>query len=597
MLLIAILASRASAAPAGCGIVTAADVAADLDGVDQRLEAQQFDDARGLLVQTRDAMACVEQIVLPSDFARMAHQQALVAFLGQNEEEAVHWGLAANYAVPDAPWPAWADIPSRPLRDDLARAAEPAIAGPSDKALLVPKGGGAFLNGAPLPRPVARSELPALVQIADRSGVVIAAWWQEGPTFPATALGPAGAVQPTPSWFDPEDPLAALAVLRERYGGGEVAATVACTPMTADRFVELVGQASAALDGGDTDGFGAANRQITQDLPCLGEQLPQAEWAQFLVDLAIVEHAVGGDWQEPLRTALIAMPSVDRSAAPDAIRSWAPPTTVARASAPLPDDATYYLDGRQIATVPDTAGGLHVLQRYAHGTWETRLVRSTPFPADWAPAAAIAPPTKAPTDPGLHGHVALAGGFGNEAQALDSPGSYLDAGHDPGGTVGIASAGTVVPGAVGGFWDVAVPLELGVGLHADAYAGAAFALGPLAIVAGGGVSTVGLTAGDRRELEVVGQPHVGVDVGVPLGGVALALGAGGGAIPGAAHALAHVGIEDAGDASVGWFGGVDLAWAHATFAQQSTVPRDVGLTRLTVGVRAGIRFGGLRTGS
>ena len=81
-------------------------------------------------------------------------------------------------------------------------------------------------------------------------------------------------------------------------------------PFTADDVAALAAAANVALDRDDLAAHDQAHDTWRKRAPCITEPINARDWASFLVTVAIVEHAIGSDWQVPLRTALTANPEL-----------------------------------------------------------------------------------------------------------------------------------------------------------------------------------------------------------------------------------------------------------------------------------------------
>lgn len=175
-----------------------------MDEVDAAFAAFQPDQARRLLAALRQEILCLDAVAKPSHLGRFARQMALAAFFQQDEVNALRWGLLQRYAAPSLPWPD--DIgEGHPLRGMLADADEPVLAGPDDMGVAHPKKGAVFMNGHILEAPRARAEVPNLVQVADKKGVLLHSYWQDGAAFSSDVLGPPGTLARAPRWFAPEE--------------------------------------------------------------------------------------------------------------------------------------------------------------------------------------------------------------------------------------------------------------------------------------------------------------------------------------------------------------------------------------------------------
>ncbi len=213
------------------GIFTHDEWTRAMDAADEAFAAFKVDDAKKILVETRKSVPCLDRIVLPSYLGRYARQQALVAFYEQDEITAVRWGMLQRYAAPNMAWPA--DFSEdHPLREILDFADEPALSGPENAGLSFPKKGAVFMNGRLLTEPKARAEVPNLIQVADKSGLILSQFWQDGAAFSDETLGEVGSVPELPKWFVAEDdavasvskpdkqPKSGLKIINLAAGGG-----------------------------------------------------------------------------------------------------------------------------------------------------------------------------------------------------------------------------------------------------------------------------------------------------------------------------------------------------------------------------------------
>lgn len=573
--------------------VTAVQIDGRLDGFDSLLVNDRTDDLIPLVPALKASFLCADRAIKPSAIARFAHDMAIVRFFEQDEDEAVQWAQAAEAAVPGYPWPSVID-PHHPLREMVAAADEPGFGGPTDMALVPPPGVVVFLDGRFIDRPEARVGVPYLVQTFSKGGPA-GSWWQDGAAFPDTILGQ-GTPPKRPGWVWPDEDLkTAIAEAAERYGA-PVAATPekpTCSPMDADAFHARVDAADAALDTDDLIGFGTVYKQLRTDVACLTIAVPREDWARFLVDLAIVENATGQNWQEPLATAIAAHPAVNREQAPPDIRSWTPPAATVLGTDRVPDGATFYVDGRQVATQPDPSG-IHLVQRQIGDTWDTRWLRHQPFPADWMPkapvvAAPIVPttPTKEPSTalvapPNV---LALVAGFGRAGQDAGVSGTYLATVGKGGAALGLATTGHVPVGPIGLFWDA----EGGIdpkGPDGEAWGGLSVGK-TVAVDLGGGFATTTLVVADAPQRFLVPQARLGVDAGLPMGPGVLDLGLAAGGSQAGAHVRVRAGLASA--EGIGWYAGVELGDDVAWFVQDG-VDRSVSASGLHAAARLGLRL-------
>lgn len=182
------------------------------------------------------------------------------------------------------------------------------------------------------------------------------------------------------------------------------------TAMTVDELRGLADRANAALDMDDMVTHARAFTDLRERAECIREPVSAEEWARMLVSLALVEHALGRNWRAPLTAALLAFPGVDHQVGPDDIRNFPLPTPDPTHYIPVADDGIFFLDGRQVTSVPPgDLEGPHLVQSYAEGTWETRYLSDAPYPGNWlAPVSS----TETTTRVGKRSPVPLVAGLG-----------------------------------------------------------------------------------------------------------------------------------------------------------------------------------------
>ena len=159
---------------------------------------------------------------------------------------------------------------------------------------------------------------------------------------------------------------------------------------TVDDLRALADRADTALDADDMVAHARTFTELRQSAECIREPLSAEEWARMLVGLALVRHALDYDWRSPLRSALIAFPAVNHQMGPDDIRNFPLPVVDETYYVPVAGDGIFFLDGRQVSAVPPgDLPGLHIVQSYAEGSWETRYLEDAPYPGNWlAPTSA-----------------------------------------------------------------------------------------------------------------------------------------------------------------------------------------------------------------
>lgn len=217
MLVVAALAVFSVASAQDCPDVDLDDWRDALAATDAAFEAAQLPKVRAILEGTAKVLPCLK-VVVPTDLiGRYARQQAFLRMVDQDGVEATSWFQLARAADPQGSWPPY--VPGRHTARDLSREPAPTQGQVEGLGLVVPEGGGVFLDGRYLVSPTAEAEVPHLLQVANGSGEVTFAAWQQGSVFPDVVLGPPAAVPPAPLWFtDPVDPAVARAERRHnRY--------------------------------------------------------------------------------------------------------------------------------------------------------------------------------------------------------------------------------------------------------------------------------------------------------------------------------------------------------------------------------------------
>ncbi|MBW1878746.1 MAG: hypothetical protein JRJ84_10330 [Deltaproteobacteria bacterium] len=184
----------------------------DMNQVDRFLGDLDIKGAKRKLSDTRRSLRCIDQIVQPSYLARFGRQMALIFFFDQDEDATRRWGLLARYSDASYPWAS--EHPSdHPYREQVETSDDPILGGPRSASLAPPTKGGIFMNGHLLTRPEAPAEVPMFMQVADKKGIVIASFWQDGARFPEVVLGPAGPEPAPPKWWTGSTPAPAPAVV------------------------------------------------------------------------------------------------------------------------------------------------------------------------------------------------------------------------------------------------------------------------------------------------------------------------------------------------------------------------------------------------
>lgn len=172
-----------------------------LNSVDTKIAAFDVEGARVELGVAQLRLTCTSEPVHPNLLARFAREQAYTAFLDQDEDMMLRWQSLALGG--EAPWVVDEEHPFRSTLNDTEKAP---LGGPEGAFLNVPKGGGILLNGRLIDKPLAPIDGPNFVQVFDKSGQRLDAYWQEGGVFPMNYLRADEIASVTPTWYTAPDP-------------------------------------------------------------------------------------------------------------------------------------------------------------------------------------------------------------------------------------------------------------------------------------------------------------------------------------------------------------------------------------------------------
>lgn len=380
---------------------------------------------------------------------------------------------------------------------------------------------------------------------------------------------------------------AAVAIAAATSGAGaELTAQGACSPMDEAAFNAAVADARAFIAEEDLDGYERACLAIEQSASCLTFVPSPEAWGGFLVGLAAVNYYQGGDWRDPLASALAAVPGIDRAVNPEhEIATWTPPAPTPPVGE-VPDGVTLYVDGVETRAVPAPVG-IHLLQvRIGDGALQSTVVRNEPVPDAW-----LVPPEPPDDDVGSPYlvYVSGAGGFARRAQAVDAPGDFAadvsHAGFDAGFGL-FAWFGRRLGAGIDAVATLTSPL--------DVVAGAGIRVGRVGL--GVGAAVVGAHVFEADELRLV-----------PLAAPALTAAAGVGAIdvggsvaawPSLVHATARAGVAIP-TGPVRARAGLGARFARSSFVQpgvvvggsQSGFDRSLAVSELAVLAQIGVGRG------
>jgi len=190
--------AQEEACPADANV---AQLREQIDTATRALTEANLASARPALSRAQFLFVCVPEPADSADLAQFARQMAFLYFYKQDEFSATSWGLLSRYADRKLPWPA--DIlPTHPFRELLEQVEDTPMGGPAALGLLPPKGGGIFLDGRLITEPRANAEVPHLVQVFDKKGALVKAYWQEGAVFSGDLLSSETTPPKPPKWYD-----------------------------------------------------------------------------------------------------------------------------------------------------------------------------------------------------------------------------------------------------------------------------------------------------------------------------------------------------------------------------------------------------------
>ncbi len=141
---------------------------------------------------------CLDKLVEPGLMARFGQQMAMSFFFDQDEAQAERWALLARYTDPKLPYEFDKDHPFMAL---IKAIEDPPYGKVEGKRLAPPLKGGIFMNGKLAQEPIARAEVPYLVQVMDGEQVLLGGYWQDGSAFQQGLLADGTGKAAKPRWF------------------------------------------------------------------------------------------------------------------------------------------------------------------------------------------------------------------------------------------------------------------------------------------------------------------------------------------------------------------------------------------------------------
>jgi len=249
MLVMALIAG-ALARPPGCEQVGLKGWKKALAASEEALRVGEFGKAGAMLDETEDRLACLEELAPKELLGAVARQRAYQSMMEFDEVQATQWVQLARITTPEFSWFSW--VPDRHIVRRLDREPDPMSGRVRDKGLVIPDGGGVFLDGRYLLVPEAEADVPHLLQVANGEGVVVNAEWISGAAFPDYALSSdAAEAPPPPLWFtNPVDP----AELRRARRGRRAQSAAGVAAVSAATFV-TAWMARGAYSEHPTDGL------------------------------------------------------------------------------------------------------------------------------------------------------------------------------------------------------------------------------------------------------------------------------------------------------------------------------------------------------
>lgn len=178
-----------------CGEFADWELEVMLDQADGEMIALNLPAAWRTLAETRKELRCLDTLIDPAHLARLAHGRAFLTWLDQQDEEtATTWVRLARSMHAEVLLP----IEPPPLYREFYGAVPDSELGTVDGGLAKVKRGAVFMDGYVLDRPEALVITPHFVQLVDKKGKRIDAWWQDGVAFHEDLLDDPG--KDPPKW-------------------------------------------------------------------------------------------------------------------------------------------------------------------------------------------------------------------------------------------------------------------------------------------------------------------------------------------------------------------------------------------------------------
>jgi len=183
------------------------DVPVDIDAwrwqlarADEQLEQKtNLPGALATLDSVKDRTRCLATRIDPADVTRLARLQAVGAYHRQEMSRVEEWAKLAAASAPATPLPAWL-TDKHPVYKHLERP-PPDWSRLDDVTIAAPRKGAVFLNGVWLDQAMFPATTTNLVQVLDKKGRSVDAWWQHGAAVPGEVLKRAGAAPVRPKFY------------------------------------------------------------------------------------------------------------------------------------------------------------------------------------------------------------------------------------------------------------------------------------------------------------------------------------------------------------------------------------------------------------
>jgi hypothetical protein len=169
-----------------------------MNAVEDLLVLERYQEVTETLGSMKGAMPCSVDRLHPAHIARFARLMAIDAFHEQDDFSMVRWGRLSSVAR--SPWPDGYG-PDHAVREALSYVELPEDVRPPGQVVRPPSGGGMLVDGRLLQTPEVPGEMPHFVQIVDRTGWVVSAYWQDGGLFPPDWIGGGSKVASLPRWY------------------------------------------------------------------------------------------------------------------------------------------------------------------------------------------------------------------------------------------------------------------------------------------------------------------------------------------------------------------------------------------------------------